>query len=306
MAQPSLNELKAFVAIAEHGTFRAAANALGVGPSALSHLIRSLEGNLKVRLLNRTTRSVSLTEAGAHLHERLLPALQDVHEALRALDSYRDGPRGTLRLNASEIGARALMRGAVPIFLERYPECSVDLQVEDGATDIVAAGFDAGIRFGFAVEQDMIAVPFGGQVRFMPFASPAYLSRHGVPNHPNELLDHRCIRKRMPNGKPCKWEFAKDGEEIIVEISGPLTLNHAAIQVETAIAGHGVIYVLESAARPYVEEGLLVPLLEDWSFYRPGLTLYYPGFRQVTACLRAFIDILRDVTRRENAGRAYT
>lgn len=295
MADPTLNELRAFIAIAEHGSFRAAASELDLGPSALSRLIRSLERSLGVRLLHRTTRSVALTEAGAGLLERLAPAVQGVREALLALDTYRDEPRGTLRINAPEFAARVLMRRAIPLYLERHPLCSVDLHVENVTVDIVAERFDVGVRLGYTVPQDMIAVPFGGSAHFKPFASPGYIREHGAPEHPDDLRRHRCIRSRLPSGKPYRWEFARNGEEILVDVPAVLTLNHMMLLIEAGVAGLGVIYTLEAAARPYVDQGLLAAVLEDWTAPEEGMTLYYPGARHVPAFLRAFITVVREV-----------
>lgn len=296
VGQPTLNELKGFIAVAEHKSFRSAAARLGIGASSLSHLIRSLERGLGVRLIHRTTRSVSLTEAGASLLQRLGPAVRDLQDALRSVDDFTAGPRGTLRINAPELGARMLMTQAIPKFLERHPDCSVDLFVEGGKVDIVADKFDLGVRLGYAVPQDMIAVPFDGEARFMCFAAPAYVERCGVPSHPDDLLKHRCVQIRFPSGAHFSWKFERGAEKIVLDdVPGSLVLNHMFMLVDAAVAGMGIIYTLEQAARPAVETGLLVPLLKDWSQPIEGVTLYYPGHRLVPGCLRAFIDVVKEV-----------
>jgi len=295
MARPTFNELRAFIAIAARGSFRAAAVELDLTPSSLSHLMRGLERNLGVRLLNRTTRSVSLTEAGERLLERLSPALRDVDEALGEIDPYRAGLKGTVRINTPEVGARILLLQVVPTFLERHPGCDVDIFVENSPVDIVAKRFDAGVRMGYSVQQDMIAVPFDGAARFMPFASPGYVADRGLPEHPRDLVNHACIRNRLPGGRLYHWEFEKHGERLSIDVKGVLTLNHMSLMIEAAVAGMGVIYTLERAARPFVDAGQLVPMLSDWSPSVEGLTLYYPGFRQVPSCLRNFIDVMREV-----------
>lgn len=296
MAQPTLNELNAFIAVAEHASFRTAAARLGIGASSLSHLIRTLERNLGVRLFSRTTRSVSLTEAGRGLLERLAPALRDIHDALRVVDDFTGGPHGTLRINTPELGARMLMAEAIPLYLDRYPGCTVDLFVEDGKIDIVAEKFDIGVRLGYAVPQDMIAVPFDGAARFMCFASPAYLNKHGAPTHPNDLARHRCIRMSFPSGTPFSWKFEQGEEKIVLDnVPSALALNHMFLLVDAAVAGMGIIHTLEQAARPAVEKGLLVPVLANWCPPIEGVTLYYPGYRLVPGSVRAFIDVVKEV-----------
>ncbi len=295
MARPSLSDLTALVAISAHRSFRKAADELGQSPSTLSHMMRSLEAGMGLRLLHRTTRSVSPTEAGERLIVRLRPVLRDLDEALEEVDVFRGRPSGTLRINAGEIAARLLLRAVVPIFLSRFPEMSLDLVTEGRLVDIVAGEFDAGFRLGEAVPRDMISVRFGGETRFVAVASPDYLAAREAPRTPDDLKQHACIRVRLPSGKPFRWEFAKHGQELAVDVPGTLTLDHTELMTEAAAAGLGIAYVSDRVARPYLERGALLAVLEDWCPAVPGLFLYYPGHRHVPAGLRAFIDVLKEV-----------
>jgi DNA-binding transcriptional LysR family regulator len=295
MAAPTLNDLKAFAAVAAHRNFRKAAGELGLSPSSLSHVLRTLERNLGVRLLNRTTRSVAPTEAGDRLRLRLGPTLRDLQAALDEVASLGALPTGKLRINANESATRLLLRSVVPTFLGRYPGMALDLVTEGRLVDIVAEGFDAGVRLGEALAQDMIAVRFGGDVRFLAVASQAYLSSRKIPRVPEDLKDHACIRNRLPSGKLYRWEFEKRGREIAVDVPGALTLDSIELMTEAATAGLGIAFVPERSARPYLDDGRLVAVLDDWCPSIPGLFLYYPGRRHVPAGLRAFIDVLREV-----------
>jgi DNA-binding transcriptional LysR family regulator len=294
MPIPTLNDLKAFAAVATHRSFRKAADELGLSPSSLSHVVRTLERNLGVRLLNRTTRSVAATDAGQRLVLRLGPTLRDLEEALDEVASFGRIPTGTLRINASETAARLLLRSAVPIFLSRYPGMSLDLVTEGRLVDIVAEGFDAGVRLGEALAQDMIAVSFGGDVRFVVVASAGYLDRHQAPRVPDDLKVHRCIRNRLPSGKLYRWEFEKHGQEVTVDVPGALTLDRIELMTEAAADGLGIAYVPQRSAKPYLDDGRLIAVLSDWCPAIPGLYLYYPGRRHVPAGLRAFIEVLRE------------
>ena len=256
-------------------------------------MMRALERMMGVRLLNRTTRSVSPTEAGEQLVARLRPVLEDLSIALDEVGTFRDRPSGSIKINASEPAARVLLQRVVPTFLARYPEVTLDLTTDGRLTDIVAGGFDAGVRLGEAVPRDMIAVPFGGDVRFIAVASPAYLKAHRAPEVPDDLKQHACIRFRLPSGKPYRWEFSRRGQEIEVDVPGALTLDHLGLMTEAAVDGLGIAYVVDRSAQPYLETGQLVQVLADWSPAIPGLFLYYPGHRHVPAGLRAFIDVLK-------------
>jgi DNA-binding transcriptional LysR family regulator len=293
--RPSLTDLTALSAIVSHRSFRKAADELGLSPSTLSHMMRSLEAGMGLRLLNRTTRSVAPTEAGERLVARLRNVLRDLDLALEEAEGFRGRPGGTLRINSHEVGARLLLQRVVPAFLDRYPEMSLDLVTEGRLVDIVARGFDAGIRLGEAVPQDMIAVRFGGDTRFITVAAPSYLAERGAPEVPDDLKAHACIRHRMPSGKLYRWEFARHGQEVVVEAPGVVTLDHVGLMVDAAVGGMGIAYVPEHAAQAFVEAGALAVVLADWCPRIPGLCLYYPGHRHVPPGLRAFIDVLKEL-----------
>ena len=297
MMRPTLNELGAFAAVAEHRSFRKAADAIGVSRSALSHALLGLEQNLGVRLLNRTTRSVALTEAGTHLLAGIGPVLRDLDTALDALAEARGAPAGTLRINANKSAARVLLRDVVPQFLARYPNVELDLVSDGRLVDIVATGFDAGVRLAEDVPQDMSAVSFGGDVRFIAVASPAYLARRTIPATPDDLRRHSCIRHRLPSGRLYRWEFSKHGEEIVIDVPGALTLDDNGLMTQAAADGLGIAYVPESSAQERLKARQVVSVLSDWCPPIPGLTLYYPGNRHVPSALRAFINLLKKVDR---------
>ena len=294
MAKPSLSDLAAFAAVAEHLSFRKAADALGVTRSALSHTILGLEKTLGVRLLNRTTRSVSPTEAGTRLLARLAPVLRDLDAALDTLTDER-GPSGTLRINANAAGARLLLPEVVPEFLRRHPNVELDLVSEGRLVDIVEQRFDAGVRLAEAVPVDMVAVPLGGDVRFLAVASPTYLAEHEPPQTPDDLKHHRCIRQRLPSGKRYRWEFAKHGRERSIDVPGALTLDESELMAEAAAAGLGIAYVPESAARDLLDSGRLRAVLEDWCPWIGGLALYYPHHPHMPPALRAFVDVVKEL-----------
>ena len=293
--KPTLLDLTALVSIVAHRSFRKAADEMGLSPSSLSHTVRTLEAQLGVRLLNRTTRSVAATEAGDRLVARLKPVLRDLDQALDEVDAFRTRPSGTLRINAGEIAARMLVKSVIPRFLALYPEMAVDLVAEGRLIDIVADGFDAGVRLGEQVPQDMIAVRFGGETRFVAVAAPAYLAGRPYPQTPDDLKHHACIRFRLPSGKLFRWEFARHDQEITVDVPGALTLDHVELMTEAAAEGLGIAYVSERTARPYTERGQLVTLLDDWCPRIPGLFLYYPSRRHVPLGLKAFIAMLKEV-----------
>jgi DNA-binding transcriptional LysR family regulator len=293
-----LGDLKAFVAVARTGGFRDGARASGYSASAISEAVRRLEARLGIRLLNRTTRSVVPTEAGERLLERLRPALTEVEAALDVVNGFRDRPAGTLRLNVPVSAARLVLPAIVPPFLAAYPEIRLEVIAEDSFVDVLAAGCDAGIRYGERLEQDMIAVPIGPRIqRFATAAAPAYLDRRGRPGHPRELLGHACLLGRFPSGTTMStWEFERDGEVMQVEVTGPLVVRAGAaidLAVEAAIAGAGIMSLFEDWLRPHIDSGALEPILEPWWQRFPGPFLYYPGRRLVPAPLRAFVDFIK-------------
>lgn len=293
--KPDLNVLTAFAAIAVHGSFRKAADELGMPPSTLSHMMRTLEAQLNVRLFNRTTRSVALTDVGAKLLGRIRPLLRDFDAAFEEIEIQQNRLSGTVKINSNEPAARMLLRHVIPVFQQTFPDIEVDLVTEGSLVDIVAEGFDAGIRLGEDVPQDMIAVRFGPQIRFLAVASPAYLALNPPPQRPDGLHKHRCIRHRLPSGKLYRWEFEKNGEEVAVDVHGSITLDHLNLMAEAAAAGMGIAYLPDLVAGHYLQQGKLVPVLSDWCPLGPGLCIYYPGHRHVPAPLRAFIDVLKAV-----------
>jgi len=297
--KPRLNftELQAFAAIMQHGSFRAAADELGFSASTLSHTMRALEERLGLRLLNRTTRSVAPTEAGSRLFRSLHPILNELDLALADVRGLGDHPSGQLRINASRSAARLLMRKIVPTFVARYPGIHLDLVTEGRLVDIVADGFDAGVRLGDTVPHDMVAVPFGGDWHFSAVASPGYLKQWGTPRTPDELTRHRCIRFRMPSGKIYRWEFERRDQQFKLDLNGPMTLGDMELMVAAATCGLGIAFVSHDVAQKAIEDGDLVALLADWTPSFPGHYLYYPSHRLVPACLRAFVDILKEVER---------
>ncbi|MCX5590691.1 LysR family transcriptional regulator [Alcaligenes endophyticus] len=293
---PTLKDLRAFMAVAEHRSFRRAAELLGVTRSSLSHTLRGLEEKLSTRLLHRTTRSVSLTQAGEQFLARLDPLLGDLSQLLEDVAGAQGRTLGTLRINGSEPAIRLLVATLVPKFLLRYPDVQLDLTVQGELVDIVKKGFDAGIRLGDAVPKDMVAVRLGPDIRFLAVASPAYLQAHPAPDTPDDLVHHQCIRQRFPSGKRYRWEFRKQGQEFVLDVPGALTLDHHQLMVEAAAAGVGIAYVMEEYARPYIDKGNLVTVLESWCPHISGLTLYFPNNRHVPGSLRAFIDMAKEST----------
>jgi DNA-binding transcriptional LysR family regulator len=293
MKTSGLAELEAVLAVSRHRSFRAAASELNVSTSALSHSIAGLEARIGVRLFNRTTRSVSLSEAGAQFVQNVAPALSTIRDALEQAGSFRDTPSGTLRINTS-VGAAHQAMPVFIAFLQRYPDMKLDIVTEGRLIDIVVEGFDAGIRLLETVPQDMIAVPFGERQRFAVVGSPAYFSGHKPPRTPADLAAHRCIRSRMPSGSIYQWEFERHGQTVRIDGDGALTLDEPGMMLAAARAGLGLAYLTEWNVRADLVAGTLVRVLEEWTPPLDGLCLYYPGRRHVPAGLRALIDMIRE------------
>jgi DNA-binding transcriptional LysR family regulator len=292
-----LGDLNAFLAVARAGGFREGARVAGVSASGLSEAVRRLETQLGVRLLHRTTRSVTPTEAGQRLLERLSPALAEVETALDVVNQFRDRPTGTLRLNVPVVVARLILPEIVPPFLAAYPEINLEVIAEDSFVDVVAAGCDAGIRYDERLERDMIAVPIGPRKqRFATAASPAYLEKYGRPQHPRDLLTHACLRAQFSSGRTVQWEFERNGKIVRIDPSGPLLVRVGTatdLMIDAALAGTGIVSLFEDWLRPYFGRGVLEPVLEPWWQSFPGPFLYYSGRRLVPAPLRAFIDFIK-------------
>jgi DNA-binding transcriptional LysR family regulator len=288
------DDLRTFLTIARHKSFRRAADELGCTPSALSHSVRALESRLDVRLFNRTTRSVALTEAGERLRTRLAPAFRDIDDALDDLNQYRGQPVGTLRINASRPSTQMVLLPMVTRFLAAHPTVSVEIIVADSLVDTVSQEFDAGVRFGEIIAKDMIAVPIGPRQRTAIVASPTFFERYGKPRRPEQLKNLPCLRYRFASGRVYAWEFEQGGVGLAIDVAGPLTLSDQSLMIEAALEGCGITFAFESQVAELIAHGKLVRVLEDWCPYYSGFYLYYPGRRQVPATLRAFVDFARD------------
>jgi DNA-binding transcriptional LysR family regulator len=287
------SDLATFLAIARHRSFRAAATELGVSASALSHALRNIETRLDLRLINRTTRSVALTEAGERLFSRIRPAFQDIDDALEDLNNFRGTPAGTLRFNAARQSTQLVLLPIVTSFLKAFPDVNVELVVNDALVDMVSAGFDAGVRFGETIAADMIAVPIGPRHRFAVVASPGYFKIQKPPVTPHDLKGLPCIRYRFTSGALYRWEFERGGIEVDIDVEGPLTLNDQDLMVDAALDGTGLAFVFEAQVEELIAKRKLVRVLADWCPAYPGFFLYYPSRRQLPAALRAFIDFTR-------------
>lgn len=287
-----ISGLTAFACVAKHRSFRRAATERGVSPSALSHAVRSLEETLGIRLLSRTSRSVQLTEAGEHLLLRLVPAMNEIVEALDSVNRYRDTAIGTLRLNVPRSAVHMVLAPLIGPFLTRHPGAKMEIVTDDGLVDIVRDGFDAGIRVGEKIAREMIAVPVGPRRQFAVVGSPAYFEEHGRPETPYDLTSHACIGRRYPGGAHYAWQFERNGRPLEVSVNGSLVVDDAALMIQGALDGLGLAYVYEDQVSGLVSDGRLIRVLEDWCPLLPGFFLYYPSRRQMPALLRAFIDMI--------------
>ncbi|MBL0797469.1 LysR family transcriptional regulator [Pseudomonas sp. B7] len=294
MKTPSTADLPIFLCIAQHLNFSRAAVDLGLTPSALSHSLRALENRLGVRLFNRTTRSVALTEAGERLYARLKPAFRDIDDALEDLNHFRDKPSGNLRITSGRQACELVLLPIASEFLKIYPDIRLEVVESDALLDIVASGFDAGVRFGNRLEADMVSMPIGPNLRSVVVGAPGFFERHPAPQKPEDLHALPCIRHRFPSGSMYRWEFERGGIEQEIEINGPLTLGDVSLMIGPALQGLGLAYVFEDMAREHLASGRLVQVLADWCPYYPGLHLYYPSRRHVPAPLKAFIDFARN------------
>ena len=294
MTRSVLADLDAVLSIARLGSFRAAALDLGISTTALSNAIAKLEQRLGIRLFNRTTRSVSLTDAGKTFVERVGPAVIDIHDAMLAAQSLQEIPTGTLRINAFATAAREVMKPLVLSFLQRYPQVHVDLVTEGRIIDIVAAGFDLGLRPADLVPADMIAVPLGLRRSNAVVASPQFLQTHGRPTVPTDLYRFRCIRARLPNNALFRWKFEKDGEAMQIDVQGSITLDDPSLVRIAAQNGVGLGYVMAADVREDIAAGRLVRVLEDWTPSLAPLALYYPGRKNPPAAFTAFIQAARE------------
>ena len=297
MSRISPADLLPFLAIARHRSFRRAADELGCTASALSHSLKGLESRLDLRLFNRTTRSVALTEAGERLLSRIAPAFRDIDDAVDDLDELRGAPIGRLRFNTARASARMVLLPLVAQFLKTHQRISVEIAIDNDFVDVVSEGFDAGVRFGEVIAKDMIAVPLGPRQRSAIVAAPALFEQHSVPLAPDQLRGLPCIGLRFGSGRLYAWEFERGGVELSVEVEGPLVVGDQDLMVDAALMGAGIAYAFEDQVSEHVRAGRLVRVLEDWCPYYKGLYLYYPSRRQLPAALRAFIDFARQAHR---------
>jgi DNA-binding transcriptional LysR family regulator len=295
MNRTQLAQLVVLAAVSERRSFRAAAKELEIAPSAVSHAISRLEESLGVRLLARTTRSVAPTEEGRLLLQRLKPALDEIGIALEAVTEAGGRPAGNLRISAPRFASDILLAPRLGEFLNRYPDITLEIANEDGFTDIVREGFDAGIRLEESLEADMIAVRASPNLTTVIAGSPDYFERHPKPLHPSDLVHHRCIKRRFANGTIYRWEFEKDGQELVVGVDGPLIVSEDRLGLIAALNGVGLAYLFDLRVEHELASGKLVRVLEDWCSPYPGPFIYYPSRRQMRPALRAFIDFFRYV-----------
>ena len=298
MAQDHATALRAFRLIARHGSFTRAAAELEVTPSALSQTLRQLEDHVGVRLLHRTTRRVGLTEAGHAFLERIAPALSEIDDAIDALRQHGDRPAGTLRIAVPQMVLDHLIAPCVASFMQAWPEVKLDIQVENRLTDLIADGFDAGIRLGERLARDMVALPLGGRQRAVVVGSPAYFAAHGRPTHPRDLATHDCVRFRFSSNAIYRWEFAhptgaSKGQWFELDVDGPITTNDPSMAIRAAIDGLALTHMVEPSVRAALADGRLESVLDDWLPPFDGFYLYYPSRLQVPPKLRAFIEHLR-------------
>ncbi|MHA3790084.1 LysR family transcriptional regulator [Sphingomonas sp. YL-JM2C] len=295
LSRTDLADFLYFLAIARHSSFRRAALEMGVTTSALSHAITALEERRGVRLLNRTTRSVTLTAAGEELRASIEGPLEAVGDAAENLNRYRDAPTGRVRINILEDAVPLLLDPVMPVFIERYPDVEVDISVSNRLIDVIGHGFDAGIRYGGTVPEDMIAQRLSPDLRWVAAASPAYLERFGTPTTPHDLREHRCIRIRLGNDQLYQWEFERDGETVAIATPGPLTVDESHAAIGFGLNGVGIIYGAEPVLGPYLRTGALKVVLGHWASIGSGFHVYYSGRRQVPTALRLLIDLIREM-----------
>jgi DNA-binding transcriptional LysR family regulator len=293
MAQENFNDIVAFLTVAREQSFTKAAAKLGVSQSALSQTVRSLEERLGIRLLTRTTRSVSPTEAGQRLLLSVGPRFEEIASELSALSALKDKPSGTIRITAGEHAAISVLAPAIRKLAPDYPDVNVEVIVDYGLTDIVAERYDAGIRLGEQVAKDMIAVKVGGDMRMSVVGSPAYFELNGRPEVPQDLTQHQCINIRLPTRGIFPWEFEREGREVKVRVDGQLVFNNLAMRLDATLAGLGLAYLPEDQATAFIAEGRLQRVLEDWCEPFSGYHLYYPNRRHASPAFSVFVDALR-------------
>jgi DNA-binding transcriptional LysR family regulator len=294
MQRENLNDLITFIAVAREQSFTKAAAKLGVSQSALSYTIRQLEARLGIRLLTRTTRSVSPTDAGERLLQEIAPHIEEIQAKLEGLSELRDRPAGTVRLTASDSAIDCVLWPKLKEILVRYPDIKVELVLDNGLVDIVSQRLDAGVRMGYSIDKDMIAVRIAPDIRFAVVGSPSYFAEHPVPRTPQDLTKQKCINMRLPTyGGLWAWEFEKDGREVRVRVDGQVTTNGTRQVVEAALAGYGLAYIPEDEVKPHIAKGGLKRVLESWCPRWTGYHLYYPSRRQPSPAFAIIVEALR-------------
>ena len=284
-----------FLAIARHRNFRLAGLEIGVSTSAISHSLRGLEESIGVRLFNRTNRSVTLTAAGEELLAEIAEPFDRIDNAIDILNRFRGSPAGRIRLNVLDVAATYLIAPVMPAFLDRYPDIEVDLRVSNSIDDIVGGGFDAGIRYGGTVPEDMIAQRLSAPIRWVAVGAPAYFERFGIPRHPDDLLAHRCVQIRLGDDRIYRWEFDRGSESVALAVPGAITIDSSDTARALALSGAAIMYAPEPAIAHEVAGGDLQVVLEDWASPGPAMHIYYPGRRQVPVGLRLLIDLVREL-----------
>ena len=295
ISRTDIADFSYFLTIAKHRSFRRAGLELGVTASALSHSLKGLETRLGVRLLNRTNRSVTLTAAGEELLSKIAAPFEAIGTAVEALNRYRSEPAGRIRLNVLEHAATFLLGPVLPAFVEQYPDIELDVVVTNDLVDVIAKGADAGIRYGGTVPEDMIAQRLSGDVRWVVVGSRDYLKKHGVPHHPNDLHEHRCLRIRLGNDSIYRWEFEKDGEDLAIDVPGAITFDETQFGLSLVTRGAALAYLPEPTVTSLVSSGDLEMVLADWAPLGPGFHIYYSGRRQLPTALRLLIDLIREM-----------
>ena len=288
-------DLSYFLEIAKHRNFRRAGLELGLSASALSHALRGLEERLGVRLFNRTSRSVTLTAAGEALQAAIQSPFSEIGRAIDVVNRFRDAPLGRLRLSVPNDAADHLVAPVLPSFVERYPDVELEVSVSNRMIDVIEGGYDAGIRYGGTVPEDMIAQRLSADIRWIVVAAPAYLERYGVPEHPNDLLSHRCVRIRIGDSSMYRWEFERGAEQLSIAAPGSLIVDDGRLGLAAAMDGVGLMYVADTMVRDQLAKGALRVVLDDWAPCGGGYHIYYSSRRQVPAALRLFIDLVREL-----------
>jgi DNA-binding transcriptional LysR family regulator len=295
LGRSDLADFTYFLAVAKHRSFRRASLQLGISASALSHAIKGLESRIGVRLLNRTNRSVTLSAAGEELQAALMTPFEAIGAAVENLNRFRDAPAGRIRLNVPSDAASLLLGPVLPTFIDRYPDIQMDLAVSNLIIDVIEGGFDAGIRYGGTVPEDMIAQRLSADIGWVVAGSPAYLDRFGTPKHPNDLQQHRCLRFRLGDERVYRWEFDRNGEQIDIDVPGSITLDDSRSILTLLLGDAGLMYGPEPLLAPLLKAGAVRQVLADWTSPGPGFHIYYSSHRQVPAGLRLLIDLVREM-----------